>query len=70
MGKRGRGNDGRVFDANTVMNFVPFLQAAKNGNRVLDIRLADKNYLEAAFQSRIFFDVLAVFIERGGTDGA
>ena len=52
------------------MHFILFLQAAENGNRVFDIGLADENNLEAAFEGRVFLDVLAILIERGGADGA
>ena len=52
------------------MNFVAFFQSAQNRNRVFDIRLADKHNLEAAFERCIFFDVLAILVERGCADGA
>ena len=68
--ERGRGDDGRVFDAHAVMHFVFFLQAAKDRDGVFDVGFADENDLEAALESRIFFDVLAIFVERGGADGA
>ncbi len=68
--KRGRGDDGRVFDAHAVMHFVLFLQAAKDRDGVFDVGLADEDNLEAAFERGIFLDVLAVFVQRGGADGA
>src|SRR5208282_5229972 len=52
------------------MDLVFFLQAAKNGDGVFDVGLAYENDLEAAFEGRVFFDVLAVFVKRGGSDGA
>ncbi len=70
MRQSGRGDDGRVFDADAVMDFVLFLEAAQNRNRVFDIRLAHKNDLKAAFEGGVFFDVLAIFVERGRSDGA
>ena len=42
----------------------------KNRNRVLDVRLAHEHDLEAAFERGVFLDVLAIFVERGGADGA
>jgi hypothetical protein len=70
MRERGRGDDGGIFDADAVMHFVLLFQAAKDGDGVFDIGLADENNLEAAFEGGIFFDVLAVLVERGGADGA
>ena len=52
------------------MHFVLFLQSAQDRNRVFDIRLAHEHDLEAAFERRVFLDVLAIFVERGGADGA
>jgi hypothetical protein len=52
-----------------MMHFVPFFQSAKNGDGIFDRGLADVDRLEAAFERRIFFNVLALFIERGGADG-
>ncbi len=68
--KRRSRDDGRIFDAHAVMHFVFFLQAAQDGNRIFDIRLAHEHDLEAAFQRGIFFDVLAIFVERRSADGA
>ena len=58
----GCGDDGRVFDAHAVMHLVFLLQAAKDGDGVFDIGFANENNLETALESRIFFDVLAVFV--------
>ena len=52
------------------MHFVFLFQAAKNGDGVFDVGLADENNLEAAFEGGVFFDVLAVLVQRGGADGA
>src|SRR6185312_8201684 len=62
------GDDCAVGDAHAVVHLVAFLEAAKDGNRVLDARLADVDRLEATFEGRVLLDVLAVFIERGGAD--
>ncbi len=52
------------------MHFVALFQAAQNGDRVFDVGLAHEHDLEAALERGIFFDVLAVFVQRGGADGA
>ena len=64
------GNDRSVLDAHAVVHFVAFFQAAQNRDRIFHRRLADKHRLEAAFERGILFDVLAIFIERGGANGA
>src|SRR5437899_750955 len=68
--KRRRRDDRRVFDANAMVNFVLLFQAAQDRDRVFNVGLSNEDDLEAAFESRVFFDVLAVFIERGRADGA
>ena len=70
MRKSRCGNNGRVLDADAVMHFVLFLQPAEDGDGVFDIRLAHEHDLKAAFERGVFFDVLAIFIERGSADGA
>ena len=44
------------------------LQAAQDRDGVLDRRLGDEDRLEPARQRGVLFDVLAVFVERGGAD--
>ena len=70
MRKRGGGDDGGIFDADSVMHLVALFQATQNGDCVFDIGLADENNLEAPLEGSIFFDVFAVLVERGGADGA
>src|SRR5208337_2005732 len=67
--RRGRDNGG-IFDAHAVVHFVLFFQSAQNSDRVLDVRFAHENDLEAAFERRIFLNVLAIFVERGRSNGA
>ena len=62
------GHQARILDADAVMDFVALAQAAEDGNGVFDRRLIDQNGLEAAFESRVLFDVLAIFVERGRAD--
>ena len=52
-----------------MMNLVLLLQAAQDGDGVLDGRFAHNDRLEATLKSSILLDVLAVFIERRGADG-
>ena len=47
---------------------VALAQAAQDRDGVLDGRLADEDRLEAALQRGVLFDVLAIFVERGGAD--
>ena len=70
MRERGRGDNRRIFDADTVMHLVALFEATQDRNRILDRGLAHKSDLEPALQSGVFFNVLAVFVERGGADGA
>ena len=70
MRERGGGDERGVLNANAVMNFIAFFEAAQNRDGRLDARLLDKNGLEAALQGRVFLDVLAVFVERGRADAA
>ena len=67
MTEFGRGNDGRVGDLHTVVNFVFFLQAAQDSDSGLHRWLTDQNFLKASLQRGVFFNVLAVLVERRGT---
>ena len=69
MRKRGGRDQGGILDANAVMDFVPLFQAAQNGDGCFDGRFGDQHRLKAAFERRIFFDVLAIFVERRRADG-
>ncbi len=53
-----------------VMRLVAGLQPTEDGDSVFDAGLVDVDRLEAAFQGGVFFDVLAIFVERGGADAA
>ena len=52
------------------MHLVTLFQAAQNRDRVFHIRLADKYNLESSLESRIFFDVFAVFVQCGRADSS
>jgi len=68
VAQRGGGDGGAVLDTDTVVRLVPRLEAAEDGDRLLDRRLADEDRAESAFERRVLLDVLAVFIECRGAD--
>ena len=70
MREHGGGDDGRVLDADAVVDLELLLETAQDGDGVVHRRLADDDGLEAAGQGGILFDVLLVFVERGGADAA
>ena len=70
MREHGGRDDGGVLDAHAVVDLELFLEAAQNGDGVVDRRLAHQHGLEAARQGGVLFDVLAVFGQRGGADAA
>src|SRR5262245_4990976 len=51
-----------------MVRLVPALQAAQDGNRVLDRRLADEDLLEPPLKRRVLLDPLPELIERRGAD--
>ena len=66
-----RGGDERgVGDRDAVVRLVALLEAAEDGDRRLDARLADVDGLEAALERGVLLDVLAVLVERGRADRA
>ncbi len=68
VGQHRRADECGVLDPHPVVDLVPLLQAAQDADRVLDRRLADVHLLESALERWILLDVLAVFVERRGTD--
>ena len=66
---QGRGGHQRVIlDADTMMHFKTFFQAAQDTDRVFDGGLFDHDRLKAPFQGGIFFNILAVLIDGRRTD--
>ena len=49
-------------------DFIPFFQAAQDGDGILHGRFGNHNRLETTLQGGIFFNVLTVFVQGGGTD--
>src|SRR6056297_1670253 len=68
MRQRGRGDQRRVGDVDAVVDFVAFLQPAKNRDGVFHAGLADQHLLESSLERGVLFYVLAVFVQRGGAD--
>ena len=52
------------------MGLVALLQAAQDGDGVLDARLADEDLLEASLEGGVLLDVLAVLVEGRRADEA
>ena len=64
----GRGDQRLVRDADAVMRLVAIAQTTQDLDRVLDGWLFDTNLLEPARQRLVALEVLAVLIERRGTN--
>src|SRR5256714_6387028 len=65
-----RRDDGRVLDADAVVQFVAFFQSAEDGDCVLHARLADEDGLEATLERRVLLDVLLILVQRRRADAA
>ena len=61
-----RGDDRGVGDLDVVVHFITLFQAAQDGYGVVHAWFVDKHFLETPFQRRVFFDVLAVFVQGRG----
>src|SRR6185436_12919077 len=55
-------HDGRIFNANAMVNFILFFQSTQNCYRVFDARLANVDLLKATLQRRVLFNVLFVLV--------
>ena len=66
--QRDRRHQRRIGDAHAMVLLVLVLQAAQDRDGVLDGRLGDEDRLEPPRQRRVLFDVLAIFVQRGGAD--
>ena len=69
VGEVGRRDDRLVGDRDAVVRLVALAQPLQDLDRVRDRRLVDLDRLEPAFERRVLLEVLAVLVERGGTDG-
>ena len=68
MRQHNRFHYGRVADAHAVVHFKAFLEAAQDGNGVFHRRFFNHDRLEAPFESRVLFNILAVFVHRCSAD--
>ena len=68
--EHGRRDQRRVLDLDLVVDLVLLLEAAQDGDGVLDGRLLDQHGLEAPLERRVLLDVLAVLVERGRAHAA
>ena len=68
VGKHGCRHQRAVLDAHAMMHLVTLLQAAQDADSVFDGRLIDHHRLEAAFQSGVLLDMLAVLVKGGCAD--
>ena len=60
--------DGVVGNTHTVMDLVALFEPSQNRDSVFNGRLAHEHGLETPLERFVFLDVLAVFVERGGTN--
>ena len=68
VGESGGGDDGPVGDLDAVIDLVPLLQAAEDGDGILHRGLIHHDRLEAALQSGVLFNILPVLVEGRGAD--
>ena len=69
VGEVRRGDDRLVGDRDAVVRLVAVAETLQDLDRVRDRRLLDLDRLEAALERGVLLEVLAVLVERGGTDG-
>ena len=51
-----------------MVRFVAILETSEDADRVFDVGFLHDDRLKAALEGRILFDVLAVFVQRGGSN--
>ena len=69
VGQLGRGDQRAVRDGHPVVRLVPVPQPLEDLDRVRDRRLGHLDGLEPALERGVLLQVLAVLVERRGTDG-
>ena len=62
------GDERVIADGHLVVSLILGRDATQDRDGVFDARFTDEHLLEAAFKRRILFDVLPVFVKRGGAD--
>ena len=68
--QHGGSNQGVIGNAHAMVHLITLLETPKDGDCVFHGGLINKHLLETTFQGWILFDVLAMFIQGGGTDAA
>src|SRR5712671_6583286 len=68
MRKLRGGHQRSVLNPYPVMELIALAQATKNRDGFLHARLVHHYWLEAALQSGVFFNMLAIFIQRRRAD--
>src|SRR5579875_2331932 len=68
VGEDGSGHQSAILNAHTMMYFIALFQATQNADGILYRGLIDYDGLEAALQSCIFLDMLAILVQCGCTD--
>ena len=68
IGKGCRRDDGVVVNAHAVENFKSLFESAQDGDRIFYRRFSDKHRLKPTFKRRVFFNILAVFVQRRCAD--
>ncbi|MNI35930.1 hypothetical protein D3C73_899670 [compost metagenome] len=51
-----------------VMQFITFFQASQDSDGVFNAGFRHIDFLETTFERRVFLYILAIFVQRGGTD--
>ena len=70
VGQHAGRDEGRVLDADAVVDLVALLEPPQDGDGGLDRRLAHVDGLEPALEGGVLLHVLAVLVEGGGADHA
>ena len=66
--ERHGGDERVILDAHAVVQLEALLNAAQNGQRILDGGLVNDDGLETPLERRILLNVQPILVERGGTD--
>ena len=61
-------NDGRIGDIYIVVLFIALFETTQDGDRRFDTGFSHQYFLKSSLKSRIFFNVLSVFIQRSRAD--
>ena len=68
MRQRRCGDDSRIGNLYAVVYFIFLFQAPEYRDGIFDARFIDQHFLEAPFQRRVFFYMLAILVQRCRAD--